>query len=110
MVHSTTEEIFCKINEFIIANEIEWTKCVGVSTDGARAMLGKFIGLITRIKKNHTISHMPSLLHSWRSYSFQKNTNTIENSFGRSCKNCKLYKIKITEFENFLTTLQRHRY
>lgn len=38
VVHTKADEIFCKINEFIIANEIEWTKCVGVSTDGARAM------------------------------------------------------------------------
>jgi hypothetical protein len=37
---------------------------------------------------------MASLLHSSQSYSSQKNTNTIENSFGRSCKNCKFYKIK----------------
>jgi len=50
VVHTTAEEIFCKINEFIIANEIEWTKCVGVSTDGARAMSGKFTGLIARIR------------------------------------------------------------
>jgi len=51
VVHTTAEEIFCKINEFIIANEIEWTKCVGVSTVGARAMSGKFTGLISRIRK-----------------------------------------------------------
>jgi len=38
VVHTTAEEIFYKINEFIIANEIEWNKCVGVSTDGVRAM------------------------------------------------------------------------
>jgi len=25
VVHTTPEEIFCKINEFIIENEIEWT-------------------------------------------------------------------------------------
>ncbi|VVC26491.1 Domain of unknown function DUF4371 [Cinara cedri] len=35
VIHTTAEEIFTNINEFIILNEIEWTKCVGVSTDGA---------------------------------------------------------------------------
>jgi len=38
VIHTTAEEIFTKINEFMILNEIEWTKCVGVSTNGARAM------------------------------------------------------------------------
>ncbi|VVC46493.1 Ribonuclease H-like domain, partial [Cinara cedri] len=33
LIRTTAEEIFTKINEFIILNEIEWTKCVGVSTD-----------------------------------------------------------------------------
>jgi len=57
VVHTTTEEIFCKINEFIIANEIEWTKCEGGSTDGARAMSGKFTGLIARIRHINTSYH-----------------------------------------------------
>jgi len=51
VIHTTAEEIFCKINEFIIANEIQWTKFVGFSIDGARAMSGKFTGLIARIRK-----------------------------------------------------------
>jgi len=44
VIHPTAEEIFTKINEFIILNEIEWTKCVGVGTDGARAMFRKMSG------------------------------------------------------------------
>jgi len=51
VVHTMAGEIFCKINELIIANKIEWTKYVGVNTNGARAISGKFTGLIAQIRK-----------------------------------------------------------
>lgn len=47
----TTEKIFGRINEFMTANEINWTKYVEVSTDGALAMSGKFTGFVVLIRK-----------------------------------------------------------
>ena len=38
------------LNAFIISNGIEWSRCVGVSTDGARAMLGQHSGVVRRVK------------------------------------------------------------
>uniref|UniRef100_A0AAR2IY92 DUF4371 domain-containing protein n=1 Tax=Pygocentrus nattereri TaxID=42514 RepID=A0AAR2IY92_PYGNA len=35
---TTAEVIFDILNAYIVSNGIEWSKCVGVSTDGARAM------------------------------------------------------------------------
>ncbi|KAK7916308.1 hypothetical protein WMY93_012069 [Mugilogobius chulae] len=31
-------------------HEIEWAKCVGLSTDGARAMVGRLTGVVKRVK------------------------------------------------------------
>lgn len=37
---STAEAIFDILKAFIVSNGIDWSKCVGLSTDGARAMVG----------------------------------------------------------------------
>ena len=34
----------------MVSNEIDWTKCVGLSTDGARAMVGRLTGVVKRVK------------------------------------------------------------
>lgn len=47
---STAEAIFDILNAFVVSNGIEWSKCVGVSTDGARAMLGQHSGVVSRVK------------------------------------------------------------
>jgi hypothetical protein len=35
------EDIFVKLNEFYLANEVSWNNCVRVCTDGAAAMTGR---------------------------------------------------------------------
>lgn len=47
---TTKEDIFNTINDFIEKHGIDWTKCVGISTDGTKAMTGRISGLISRIK------------------------------------------------------------
>lgn len=47
---TTAEELFNLINRYIIENGIEWNKCVGLSSDGARAMSGIRTGLFPRVK------------------------------------------------------------
>ncbi|GBP76004.1 Protein FAM200B [Eumeta japonica] len=55
-LESTTkgEDIFNIINDYIEEHGIEWTKCVGISTDGSKAMTGRISyildGLISSIK------------------------------------------------------------
>ncbi|KAL1260401.1 hypothetical protein QQF64_008228, partial [Cirrhinus molitorella] len=34
----------------MISSNINWTKCVGLSTDGARAMLGRHRGVVKRVR------------------------------------------------------------
>lgn len=47
---TTAEEIFNLIDTYINRNDIDWKKCVGLSSDGARAMAGVRTGLFPKIK------------------------------------------------------------
>ncbi|GBP63169.1 SCAN domain-containing protein 3 [Eumeta japonica] len=47
---TTAEEIFKLINDHMNKSDIEWNKCVGLSSDGARAMSGIRTGLYPRVK------------------------------------------------------------
>ncbi len=47
---TTAEEIFKSLDNFITENELDWSKCVGLTTDGARAMSGSHTGLIARVR------------------------------------------------------------
>lgn len=47
---TTAEEIFNTMNDFITQHGIEWKKCVGLSSDGARAMAGLRTGVFPRVK------------------------------------------------------------
>ena len=38
------------LNEFIVSNEVEWATCVGLSTVGARAMVGRLTVAVKRVK------------------------------------------------------------
>ncbi|KAL1268682.1 hypothetical protein QQF64_034045 [Cirrhinus molitorella] len=48
--NTTAEAIFDILNDFMISNNINWTKCVGLSIDGARAMLGRHSGVVKRVR------------------------------------------------------------
>ena len=47
---TTSVEIFKVLNDFIEQYGISWEKCVGVCSDGARAMTGRHSGVVTRIQ------------------------------------------------------------
>lgn len=49
--YTTGEAIFDLINGYFEKNEINWFYCVGVCTDGAKSMTGKYSGLVARVKK-----------------------------------------------------------
>lgn len=49
-IRTTGEDIFQMVDGFIKENKLDWTKCVGICTDGARAMTGRFSGLVKRIQ------------------------------------------------------------
>ncbi|XP_060846422.1 zinc finger MYM-type protein 6-like [Rhopalosiphum padi] len=47
----TSEEIFKAILMYFDKNDLSISKCIGICTDGAAAMTGKFNGLVARIKQ-----------------------------------------------------------
>nr|XP_022902365.1 zinc finger BED domain-containing protein 5-like [Onthophagus taurus] len=58
--HSTGGEIFKCVNNFIETNNIEWTKCIGICTDGSRAMSGtvrELQGLVKDVAPNAAWTH-----------------------------------------------------
>ncbi|XP_072380934.1 zinc finger BED domain-containing protein 5-like [Diabrotica undecimpunctata] len=66
--YATGEEIFKAIHEYIRRNDIEWSKCVDICSDGAAAMVGKIRGAVSRItvvaenaSRSHCILHRHSL-------------------------------------------------
>lgn len=38
------------VDDFIKENKLNWAKCVGICSDGARAMTDRFPGLVERIQ------------------------------------------------------------
>ncbi|GBP31268.1 Zinc finger BED domain-containing protein 5 [Eumeta japonica] len=49
-IRTTGEDIFHMVDSFLKENQWDWSKCVGICTDGARAMTGRFSGLVKRIQ------------------------------------------------------------
>ncbi|KAG6935323.1 zinc finger BED-type containing 5 [Chelydra serpentina] len=67
-IHTTGEAIFKVIDDFIKNNDLDWSCCVGISTDGARAMIGSKKGVVARIqavmpeaKSTHCCIHREAL-------------------------------------------------
>lgn len=50
LLHTTADDIFNALNDFLNKHSVAWTKCVGISTDGAKSMAGNKTGLQARIK------------------------------------------------------------
>jgi hypothetical protein len=48
---TTSNDIFKKLDQFMKVHGIEWKKCVGVCSDGARAMTGRHTGVVAQIKE-----------------------------------------------------------
>ena len=48
--YTTGEAIFLKVGEVLKEVGLKWEDCVGVSTDGAAAMLGKNLGFHAKVK------------------------------------------------------------
>lgn len=48
--YCTASEIFKILNQFVQDNNLDWKRCVGLCTDGARAMTGKYNGVTTKVK------------------------------------------------------------
>lgn len=62
--NSRGQDIFMALSEFLEANEIPWTKIVGVCTDGAPSMVGSRIGFKELVKqKNASVIFTHCVIH-----------------------------------------------
>ncbi|CAM4611750.1 unnamed protein product [Lepidochelys kempii] len=66
--HTTGEAIFKASDDFIKNNDLDWSRCVGISMDGARAMVGSKKGVVAHIqavapeaKSTHCCIHREAL-------------------------------------------------
>jgi zinc finger BED domain-containing protein 5/7/8/9 len=51
IIRGTSDEILNALNTYVTAKGIEWTKCVGLCKDGARAVCGRNSSVITKIRE-----------------------------------------------------------
>ncbi|XP_075455233.1 protein FAM200A-like [Ascaphus truei] len=68
------QDLFEILTTFIVENNLEWTKCVGVCTDGGHSMSGRYGGLQALIRKKapysmwtHCIIHREALASKYLS-------------------------------------------
>ena len=68
LTNCKAHELFAILNNFFQENKLEWKYCVGLCTDGARAMSGRFGGLRTLVqgvavnaKWTHCLIHREAL-------------------------------------------------
>jgi hypothetical protein len=50
---TTGDDVFKMLDTYIKKRGLQWTNCVGVSTDGAPSMIGVRRGAVTRVKQGH---------------------------------------------------------
>ena len=58
--NTTGEAIFECLNSFICQSGLDWSKCVGICTDGATAMTAKYKGLVARVR---AVAPLAAALH-----------------------------------------------
>lgn len=49
VIHNNANDVFEALNDCILKNELDWNKCVGLTTDGAGAMAGHKTELMARV-------------------------------------------------------------
>ena len=47
---TTGEDMFKVLDSFVTSNAVWWSRCVGICTDGAKAMAGRHSGVVTRMQ------------------------------------------------------------
>ncbi|XP_064423610.1 zinc finger MYM-type protein 6-like [Latimeria chalumnae] len=65
---TTGEELFKLLNSFVQDTGLDWGRCFGICSDGARSMTGRHSGLVTRVQEvapiaawNHCMIHRQAL-------------------------------------------------
>jgi hypothetical protein len=85
---TTREDIFKVLNSFVTSNGLLWLRCVGICTDGTKAMTGKRSGGVTRRAGSCSQRHLGTLQHPPLGSCCQGNARELEIRFGHYRENC----------------------
>jgi len=83
IIRDTSEEIFNTLNTYINKKGLDWEKCVGLCTDGARAMCGKNSSVVTRmleVSPNTSWTHCNIHREVWMSKNLPDNLKMVLNT------------------------------
>lgn len=115
---TTGEEIFKSVDNFIKENEVDWSKCVGLTTDGARAMSGIHTGLVAKVRLvaplvqwTHCSIHREALAVKGLDECLKKTLNdavNIVNFIKTRPKNSRLFGVLCDEMGSEHTQLLLH--
>lgn len=82
-LRTTGEDIFTMLNDFITSNQLQWSSCIGICTDGAAAMTGHKSGVVARVRTvspniiaTHCMIHREALASKNLNESFSEVLNT----------------------------------
>ncbi|XP_067126358.1 zinc finger BED domain-containing protein 5-like [Centruroides vittatus] len=116
--YTTGEAIFDMINGYFEKNGISWSYCVGVCTDGAKSMTGKFSGFVARVKEiNEKIQWTPCCIHRQalvckripaQLSTTLSNAVKIVNFIKSRATNCRLFRTLCEDFGSFHVSLLLH--
>ncbi|XP_067121126.1 zinc finger BED domain-containing protein 5-like [Centruroides vittatus] len=116
--YTTGEAIFDMINGYFEKNGISWSYCVGVCTDGAKSMTGKFSGFVARVKKinekiqwTHCCIHRQALVCKRIPAELSTTLSDavkIVNFIKSRATNCRLFRTLCEDFGSFHVSLLLH--
>lgn len=116
--YTTGEAIFDMINGYFEKNEINWSYCVSVCTDGAKSMTGKFSGFVARVKKiNEKIEWTHCCIHrqalACKRIPAELSTTLsdavkIVNFIKSRATNCRLFRALCEDFGSLHVSLLLH--
>ncbi|XP_035225125.1 zinc finger BED domain-containing protein 5-like [Stegodyphus dumicola] len=116
--YTTGEAIFDMINGYFEKNGISWSYCVGVCTDGAKSMTGKFSGFVAQVKKinekiqwTHCCIHRQALVCKRIPAELSTTLSDavkIVNFIKLHATNCRLFHTLCEDFGSFHISLLLH--
>ncbi|XP_003369171.1 zinc finger protein [Trichinella spiralis] len=83
IIQGTSEEIFETLDAYVKSKELDCDNCVGICTDGARAMCGKNSGVVTRVLKqspNASWTHCSIHREAWVSKTISDDLKHVLNT------------------------------
>ncbi|GFV02666.1 zinc finger MYM-type protein 6 [Trichonephila clavipes] len=97
---ATAIALFDIVNNFISEANIEWKNSVGICTDGARTMSGRFKSIQALVKQKSPLCIWTHCMDPQRSSGFQRNEPWSEYCANDSCDCSKLHKNETPKIKN----------